>query len=55
MIKLTKDLNIVLPGDVYPTLLEKGAEVDGEVAEVAIAAGCAKAPKAEKAANVPSA
>lgn len=35
MAKLSKEIRIVLPGDVYPTTLPKGAEVEGRVAEVA--------------------
>lgn len=38
--KLIKELNIALPGDVYPTLLPVGTEVTGEVAQAAIQAGC---------------
>ena len=38
--KLIKELNIALPGDVYPTLLAVGTEVSGAVAQTAIEAGC---------------
>ena len=39
MQKLTADLTIVVPGDVYPTNLEAGTEVSGRVAEVAARLG----------------
>jgi len=40
MPKLTRDFSIVLPGNVYPTLIEAGKNVEGDVAEKAAAAGC---------------
>lgn len=50
MAKLTKDIQIVLPGDVYPTTLEAGTEVDGETAKIAEAMGAVgKSTKAMKA------
>ena len=38
--QLIRELNIVLPGDIYPTLLPIGTEVSGSVAQTAIEAGC---------------
>lgn len=46
MVKLSKDFKIVMPGDVYPTTLEEGATVEGDIAEKARAAGCVGQEKA---------
>lgn len=45
--KLIKELNIALPGDVYPTLLPVGTEVSGAVAGTAIQAGCVEGEESE--------
>ena len=45
--QLIKELNIALPGDIYPTLLPVGTEVTGVVAEAAIQAGCVEGEESE--------
>jgi len=49
MAKLTKAIKAVLPGEIYPTTLEAGTEVEGRVAEIAEAMGAlGKSTKAVK-------
>lgn len=45
MPKLTKTIQAVPPGEVYPRTFEAGEEVGGRVAEVAEAMGALEKPK----------
>lgn len=39
MPKLTKEITAVAPGEIYPRLFEAGTDVDGRLAEIAVALG----------------
>ncbi len=45
MVKLTKDLFAVRPGEVHPEVVPKGEEVDGRLEEIAKQVGAAEVPQ----------
>jgi hypothetical protein len=53
MPKLTEDFKVVPPGKIYPEVIPKGTEVDGELADIAKSCGKIKGAPKTKAAKPP--